>query len=98
MIRCLEHLELDKPEQSEIKETFKNAKFVKFLILTILKFWKNIKSNQEGQINEAIFIKSQATSLNKKLFNKGSLYNIIYSSILYIVIYIIYLLFQLIKL
>ena len=45
------------------------------------------ESNQESQINEAIFIKSQVPSLNKKLFNKGSLYNIIYSTILYTVIY-----------
>ena len=44
--------------------------------MTILKFLKKCQSNQESQINEAIFIKSQVPSLNKNLFNKGSLYTL----------------------
>ena len=44
--------------------------------MAILKFFKKCKSNQESQINEAIFIKSQVPSLNKNLFNKGSLYTL----------------------
>ena len=44
--------------------------------MIILKFFKKCKSNQESLINEAIFKKSQVPSLNKTLFNKGSLYTL----------------------
>ena len=76
IIRCLEHLELDKPEQSEIKEHLKKCQICKVCNVDNFEILKKCKNNQESQINEAIFIKSQVPSLNKNLFNKGSLYTL----------------------
>ena len=67
-------MELDKPEQSEIKEHLKKCQTCKVSNIDNFEIFKKCKSNQESQINEAIFIKSQVPSLNKNLFNKGSLY------------------------
>ena len=76
-VRSLEHLEFEDPKpESEIKthlmgcEICRNAKFENFEII------KKCTSDHETKINEAMFIKKETPSLNKNVFNSGSLYTL----------------------
>ena len=76
MTRCLEHLELEKPHKSEVKEHIKSCQICRRCNFDSFDILKKCTTDHETKINEAFFIKNEVPQLNKNLFNSGSLYTL----------------------
>ena len=77
VVRSLEHLEFEKAEpKSEIKEHLKKCLVCRKSNLDNFEIIKKCKSDFEAKVNEALFIKKDNPTLNKQLFNSGSLYTL----------------------
>ena len=77
MTRCLEHLGFENKEhKSEIKTHIQQCKVCKNCNFDNFEIIKKCKSEKEIKINEAFLIMTENPKLNKKLFNKGSLYTL----------------------
>ena len=76
-VRGLEHLEFEKAEpKSEIKEHLKKCLVCRKSNLDNFEILKKCKSDFEAKVTEALYIKKENPTLNKQLFNSGSLYTL----------------------
>ena len=77
IVRSLEHLEFEKAEpKSEIKEHLKKCLVCRKSNLDNFEIIKKCKSDFEAKVTEALYIKKENPTLNKQLFNSGSLYTL----------------------
>ena len=77
VVRKSEHLEFESKEpKSEIKEHLKKCLVCRGANIDNFEIIKKCKSDFDTKVNEALFIRKENPSLNKNLFNSGSLYTL----------------------
>ena len=69
IVRCLEHLDIENSQKSEIKEHLRTCNLCRGSNCENFEILKKCKSDRKSKISEDFFIKTEVPQLNKNLFN-----------------------------